>query len=114
MHHITGADFTPATPVCTLERLRQAIHGGKPPDVLVAHNCAFERLFLEAALPAAVDLHLSSRPLDRRRATQAEKTGSSAWGNPTRHLPLLCRTKPQVGGSSECPSGNILSRLSRL
>ncbi len=30
VHHITAADFTPATPVCTLERLRQATHGGEP------------------------------------------------------------------------------------
>ncbi len=54
VHHITAADFTPDTPVCTPERLWQAIHGGEPADVLVAHNCAFERLFLEAALPASL------------------------------------------------------------
>ncbi len=54
VHHITEADFTPDTPVCTPERLQQAIQGGERPDVLVAHNCAFERLFLEAALPASL------------------------------------------------------------
>ncbi len=54
VHHITEADFTPDTPVCTPERLQQAIRGGERPDALVAHNCAFERLFLEAALPASL------------------------------------------------------------
>ncbi len=54
VHHITEADFTPDTSVCTPERLQQAIRGGERPDVLVAHNCAFERLFLEAALPASL------------------------------------------------------------
>ncbi len=54
VHHITTADFTPDTPVCTPERLRQAIQGGERPDVLVAHNCAFERMFLDTALPVSL------------------------------------------------------------
>ena len=54
VHHITEADFTPNTPVCTLERLQQAIWGGERPDVLVAHNCAFEQLFLQGTAPAGL------------------------------------------------------------
>jgi exodeoxyribonuclease X len=45
VHHITEADFTPDTPVCTEERLRLAVWGGAKPSALVAHNCDFERLF---------------------------------------------------------------------
>ncbi len=46
VHHITEDDFTADTPVCTEERLRQAVWGGAPPDVLVAHNAAFEQQFV--------------------------------------------------------------------
>ena len=46
VHHITEADFTADTPVCTPERLRQAVWGGAAPDVLVAHNAEFERQWL--------------------------------------------------------------------
>ena len=49
VHHITEADFTDDTPVCTLERLRLAVWGGETPDVLVAHNCEFERQFITEA-----------------------------------------------------------------
>ena len=30
------------------------IRSGERPEVLVAHNCAFERMFLEATLPASL------------------------------------------------------------
>lgn len=46
VHHITEADFNTDTPVCTPERLRMAVWGGSEPDVLVAHNCEFERQFI--------------------------------------------------------------------
>lgn len=46
VHHITEDDFTAETPVCTPERLRQAVWGGERPEVLVAHNCAFEQQFV--------------------------------------------------------------------
>ncbi|MGI4795126.1 MAG: exonuclease domain-containing protein [Janthinobacterium lividum] len=46
VHHITEADMTPDTPVCTADRLRQAVWGGDAPDVLVAHNCSFEQMFV--------------------------------------------------------------------
>jgi exodeoxyribonuclease X len=46
VHHITEKDFNPDTPVCSPERLRQAVWGGETPDVLVAHNCGFEQLFV--------------------------------------------------------------------
>jgi len=46
VHHITEADFTPDTPVCTGDRMRLAVWGGVTPNALVAHNCEFERSFL--------------------------------------------------------------------
>lgn len=50
VHHITETDFDKNTPVCTPDRLRQAVWGGAPPDVLVAHNCEFERQFVTEAV----------------------------------------------------------------
>ncbi len=49
VHHISEADLNADTPVCTAERLRLAVFGGAKPDVLVAHNCDFERLFISDA-----------------------------------------------------------------
>lgn len=49
VHHITESDFDADTPVCTPERMRLAVWGGETPDVLVAHNCAFERQFITTA-----------------------------------------------------------------
>jgi exodeoxyribonuclease X len=46
VHHITEDDFNADTPVCTDERLRLAVWGGAKPDILVAHNCDFERQFI--------------------------------------------------------------------
>lgn len=54
VHHITEADFNADTPVCSEDRLRMAVWGGEKPDVLVAHNCEFERSFI----PSAVTEHL--------------------------------------------------------
>lgn len=53
VHHITEADFSDGTSVCTPDRLRLAVWGGVAPDALVAHNCDFERQFVtEAATDA--------------------------------------------------------------
>jgi exodeoxyribonuclease X len=46
VHHISDADFNVDTPVCTPERLHMAVWGGAKPNVLVAHNCEFERQFI--------------------------------------------------------------------
>lgn len=46
VHHITEDDFDADTPVCTQERLKQAVWGGSAPNVLVAHNSAFEQQFI--------------------------------------------------------------------
>ena len=54
IHHITEADFDAQTPVCTPERLRQAVWGGAQPDVLVAHNCEFEQQFVTEAVTDAL------------------------------------------------------------
>lgn len=45
VHHITPADLAYAPP-CTPASLKAAIMGDRRPDVLVAHNCSFERSFI--------------------------------------------------------------------
>ena len=54
VHHITEADFDDQTPVCTPERLRQAVWGGETPDVLAAHNAEFERQFVTPEVTAGL------------------------------------------------------------
>jgi exodeoxyribonuclease X len=54
VHHITEADFNANTPVCTPDRLHRAVWGGAAPDILVAHNCAFERQFVTEAVTATL------------------------------------------------------------
>jgi exodeoxyribonuclease X len=54
VHHITEADFTDDTPVCTPDRLRMAVWGGKAPDALVAHSSDFERQFVTEAVTDAL------------------------------------------------------------
>lgn len=46
VHHITEDDFLPDAPVCSIELMRKAIWAGERPDILVAHNCAFEQEFI--------------------------------------------------------------------
>jgi exodeoxyribonuclease X len=46
VHHITEGDIPEDAPVCTPDKLRQAVFGGSSPDVLVAHNSAFEQKFI--------------------------------------------------------------------
>ena len=50
VHHLTESDFGPSTFPCTTKALHGAVWFGEPPDVLVAHNCAFERKFVPAAV----------------------------------------------------------------
>jgi exodeoxyribonuclease X len=52
IHHITEDLFDAETPVCTDEKLRLAVWGGAAPDVLVAHNCAFEQAFIPESITA--------------------------------------------------------------
>ena len=49
VHHITEQDFSDATPACTDELLLAVITEDAAPDVLVAHNCEFERRFISDA-----------------------------------------------------------------
>lgn len=46
VHHITERDFTPDTPACTDALLFALVNAAPEPDVLVAHNCAFEQRFI--------------------------------------------------------------------
>ena len=50
VHHITEEAIGADAPVCNEERLRLAIWGGEAPDVLVAHNSAFEQSFIPGVL----------------------------------------------------------------
>ena len=54
VHHITESDFGPQNPVCSPGHLRAAISHGTPADVLVAHNCEFERKFNTPAITDAI------------------------------------------------------------
>ncbi len=46
VHHITPNSFSVYTPTLTNDLLWSAVHRGSRPDVLVAHNCDFERQFI--------------------------------------------------------------------
>jgi exodeoxyribonuclease X len=49
VHHITEADFSDDTAVCSSRDLELAMTSPTSPDAFVAHNCAFERLFINDA-----------------------------------------------------------------
>lgn len=53
VHHLTPADFRPEMPSATPGHMRAAIAHDETPDVLVAHNCAFERKFLGSDVTGA-------------------------------------------------------------
>ena len=46
IHHITEQEIPEGSPVCSDELLQKAVWGGTKPEVLVAHNCEFERKFI--------------------------------------------------------------------
>lgn len=50
VHHITHDSFSVDTPTLSDDLLHSAVHRGSRPDVLVAHNCDFERLFISNAI----------------------------------------------------------------
>ncbi|GAA4019057.1 exodeoxyribonuclease X [Sphingomonas swuensis] len=54
VHHLTEADFGADCFPCSAGHLRAAISFGTLPDVLVAHNCAFERKFLPAEVTGSL------------------------------------------------------------
>ncbi|MGF7148954.1 exodeoxyribonuclease X [Sphingomonas zeicaulis] len=53
VHHLTPADFHPEMAPATPGHMRAALAHGGAPDVLVAHNCAFERKFLRSDVTGA-------------------------------------------------------------
>jgi exodeoxyribonuclease X len=54
VHHITEADFAPDDPPCDDALLRACVFGDDVPDVLVAHNCEFERTFIPARVTGSL------------------------------------------------------------
>ncbi len=55
VHHLTMADFANNMSVCTPHRLAEVLWGGGTPEVLVAHNAAFERRFITEADTSPLD-----------------------------------------------------------
>lgn len=70
VHHLTEADFGPETFPSTPDNMRAAIAFSGVPDVLVAHNCDFERSFLPADVTGANQLYIYKEKL--RDGTVAE------------------------------------------
>lgn len=54
VHHITEDDFGPNAPVCTPDRLSAAVFHLSVPEILVAHNCEFQRQFITPAVTGAI------------------------------------------------------------
>lgn len=54
VHHLTEADFGPQTFPCDPGALRAAVTYQAVPDVLVAHNCAFERKFISREMTGEI------------------------------------------------------------
>ena len=79
VHHLTPALIPHDAPVCTPERLRRAVWGGTTPNVLIAHNADFERLFItqDASGRLALDLHLPCRPASLAGRAAAQQPGPS-------------------------------------
>jgi len=50
VHHLTEADFPAELPACSMEILRSLVWRDPKPDILVAHNCEFERQFIGQAI----------------------------------------------------------------
>jgi exodeoxyribonuclease X len=102
VHHITEDDFGPNAPACTSDRLRAAIFHLSAPEILVAHNCEFERQFITpevtGAIPWICTLKVALRvwpdaprhsnqvlrywrgmKLDHARAMPPHRAGPDAW-----------------------------------
>jgi exodeoxyribonuclease X len=77
IHHITPADIPADAPAASPERLREALLAHPAPDILVAHNCAFERRFIgsraDGGLPWICTYKAALRvwPLAPRHSNQA-------------------------------------------
>jgi exodeoxyribonuclease X len=65
VHHITAADIPAGAPAASPEHLREALLAYPTPDILVAHNCAFERRFIgsraDGGLPWICTLRAAQR-----------------------------------------------------
>lgn len=102
VHHITEEDFPDGAGVCSPDNLRAAVSGARPADVLVAHNCSFERAFIadattgnlpwictyKCALRLWPDAPAHSNQvlrywrrvgLDRQKAMPPHRAGPDAW-----------------------------------
>lgn len=54
VHHLCEQDFGPTTFPCSPANLKLAINHQRTPQVLVAHNCAFERQFIKPDITGAI------------------------------------------------------------
>jgi exodeoxyribonuclease X len=102
VHHITFDDFGPDTPIASDGQLTQDLLWGPHPDVLVAHNCDFERQFITDAVSGGAPWICTFKAalriwpeapqhsnqvlrywrdlrLDRTLATPSHRAGPDAW-----------------------------------
>jgi hypothetical protein len=104
VQHITEADFDEKTPVSTPDRLHRVVWGGATPDILVAHNCAFERQFVTEAVTdkLSLDLHPKSRAshLTRRAKWQCYR------GSPLNY-PLIFHWHIRLSGRHHFPEPRL-------
>ena len=81
IHHITAADIPADAPVASPERLREALLAHPAPDILGAHNCAFERRFIgplaDGGLPWICSLRSAQRVWPR--APSHSNQGLRQW-----------------------------------
>ena len=114
VHHLTLADFTPEMPVAANDLLHKAIWGGSTPDVLVAHNCAFEQMFL------------TSEVTDPLPWICTYKAAAMAWPQAPSHsnqvlrywlgldLPADLAMPPHRAGPDAWVTANILAELLKV
>jgi exodeoxyribonuclease X len=111
VHHLTEADFSDDMDPATPGHMQAAIAYAAEPDVLVAHNCAFERIFL----PDAVT---SGQPW-----ICTYKVALHVWPNAPKHSNQVLRywreyaldpalaMPPHRAGPDACVTANILADL---
>lgn len=114
VHHITEADFGPATPVCTPDQLHAAVWIGPAPAALVAHSCAFERQFITEATTGAIPWICTY------------KVAMHVWPEAPRHSNQVLRywrgltldnalaMPPHRAGPDAWVTANLLSELARF
>jgi exodeoxyribonuclease X len=92
IHHLTEDDFPEDALVCTPENMRRAVWSGQVLDILVAHNCAFERQFVTEAVTDGIPWICTY------------KVALHVWPDAPRHTNRFCATgaPPNSTVCSQC------------